>query len=133
MAKMLDASAILAFIRQEPGHLVVRACLERQARACAVNISEVMAVLVGRGLSREDAGGLLTNLPLDIVAFDEAMAIEAGDLIRHTGPFGLSFGDRACLAAGLRDGDTVVTADQAWVRLAPIIGITVEVIRPPGA
>ena len=45
----------------------------------------------------------------------------------HTRALGLSLGDRACLALGLRGGLPVLTADHAWQQLT--LGVVVQVIR----
>jgi ribonuclease VapC len=41
---------------------------------------------------------------------------------------GLSLGDRACLATGLRLGRPVITADRSWAALD--VGVTIQLIRP---
>jgi len=41
---------------------------------------------------------------------------------------GLSLGDRACLATGLRLGWPVITADRSWAIVD--VGVTVHLIRP---
>jgi PIN domain nuclease of toxin-antitoxin system len=47
--------------------------------------------------------------------------------VRITRPYGLSLGDRACLALAIRRKATVYTTDAAWKNLN--LGIEVEVIR----
>lgn len=44
-------------------------------------------------------------------------------------PFGLSLGDRLCLALGQRLGAEVVTADVVWLGVAEALGLRVNVIR----
>jgi ribonuclease VapC len=61
------------------------------------------------------------------IDFDRELAVGAAALLRPTTRFGLSLGDRACLAlAALRDLPAV-TADRAWAKLD--LGIRVEVVR----
>jgi PIN domain nuclease of toxin-antitoxin system len=61
------------------------------------------------------------------IDFDRELAVGAAALLRPTSRFGLSLGDRACLAlARLRDLPAV-TADRAWAKLD--LGIRVEVVR----
>ena len=52
---------------------------------------------------------------------------EAGSLIEQTRPFGLSLGDRACLALALDRKATVYTTDKAWKSLP--LDLKIEVIR----
>jgi PIN domain nuclease of toxin-antitoxin system len=44
-----------------------------------------------------------------------------------TKPYGLSLGDRACLALAIQRNATVYTTDRDWSKLS--IGIKIEVIR----
>jgi hypothetical protein len=46
-----------------------------------------------------------------------------------TRPFGLSLGDRLCLALAIREKPPALTADKAWADVAPLIGATVKLIR----
>ncbi len=62
-----------------------------------------------------------------IVPFDQELASIAAGLESLTRPFGLSLGDRACLALGIRLSLPILTADQAWAKLD--VGVKVELIR----
>lgn len=55
------------------------------------------------------------------------MAYETGRLKSVTKKFGLSLGDRACLAAAKVSGGSVLTADQNWTRAKT--GIKIKLIR----
>lgn len=124
---LLDASAILAFMSNETGADKVRAVIQAgQAGVTAVNISEVAAKLVSRGLSSLDAESQCRSMGLDIIPVDEGIAFAAAALIPFTQPFGLSLGDRICLATAAHDGSVAMTADKAW---ASVPGVKVEVIR----
>jgi PIN domain nuclease of toxin-antitoxin system len=67
------------------------------------------------------------RLDLDVRAFDTELAFMAGVLHRTTRAFGLSFGDRACLALAQSLGAPALTANRSWSRLD--LGIAIEVIR----
>jgi PIN domain nuclease of toxin-antitoxin system len=124
---LLDASAILAFMSNETGADKVRAVIQAgQAGVTAVNISEVAAKLVSRGLSSVDAELQCRAMGLDIIDVDEGIAFAAAALMPLTQPLGLSLGDRICLATSARDASIAMTADKAW---ANVLGVTVEVIR----
>jgi len=120
----LDASALLAFLQDEPGADEVR--LE-SSLINAVNFSEVVQKTVQRGA---DADGLLTDLQLvglTVVAFSPAEAALAGLLWGVTRAYGLSLGDRACLASAQHYGLAVVTVERVWTNIAH--GVQVRVIR----
>ena len=116
MSVVLDASALLAYLQDEPGGERVKAVLG-QAVLSAVNWAEV----VGKAIDREvDTHGLredLEALGLRIESFSADQADISGHLKRSTKRLGLSLGDRACLALGHARGEAVYTADAAWQRL----------------
>lgn len=123
---VLDASAVLAFLQEEPGSDIV-AGLIAGAVISAVNLSEVVAKLTEKGLDATAVEAVLGSLGLDVVAFDTTLAVAAGLLRAETRAAGLSLGDRACLALARRRGATALTADRAWVRLAH--GVRVRLVR----
>ena len=126
MSVVFDSSAVLAIAFGERG-------ADRAADALsdgvlsAVNASEVIARLVERGASDEDARESLRGFGLAIRPFDEGLAIAAGLLRRSTRTHGLSLGDRACLALARRERATVLTADHSWAALE--LGLEMEFIR----
>src|SRR5262249_12512902 len=84
----------------------------------AVNLSEVLVKAVDRGVPLEASRRALEQLRLEVVPFDAEYAHLAASLRDATRSLGLSLGDRACLALGLRLGLTVLTADGNWPNLA---------------
>jgi len=125
---VLDASAVLALLKREPGAERVRAVLDR-AILGAVNAAEVQSKLVDLGLSRHAAAARIRFLGCRIVAFSEDLAIEAGSLIEQTRSLGLSLGDRACLALARRERLPALTADRIWLQAGTLIGVEVRLIR----
>lgn len=123
---VLDSSALLCLLNQEPGGGVVAAALPNAAIS-AVNLAEVVAKLRERGLSLDDVETALAGLSLDVCPFAAAQAYAAGDLRPATRAFGLSLGDRACLALARELGAAAVTADRDWLKLD--LGIEVRVVR----
>ena len=96
---VLDASALMAVLREEPGAAVVEVVLD-SAVISAVNLSEVQAKLVERGTPADLAWSWLAGLDLAVRDFDAIQARVAGDLRPDTRAYGLSFADRACLLSG---------------------------------
>jgi ribonuclease VapC len=123
---VLDSSALLAVLLEEAGAEKVVPHLA-SAAISTVNVSEVVAKGVERGLMLEGVIGGLSRLRLDIVPFDAEQAYVAASLRPATRALGLSLGDRACLALGLKQGLPVLTADQLWAKAE--VGVKVEVIR----
>lgn len=125
---VLDASALLALLREEPGAARVAAALDG-ALICTVNLSEVVAKAIEKagekaGGPDEDAWRRVMALPIRTVDFDLALARRAAELRAPTRTAGLSFGDRACLALAERTGLPALTCDRRWADL----GLGVEVV-----
>lgn len=113
---VLDSSAILALLINEPGSDVVEAALPR-ALLSTVNLAEVVAKLCERGVPAEEATSMIDEIGVVIVEFDAEQATRAGALRPSTRRAGLSLGDRACLALAHLRNLPVLTADTAWARL----------------
>jgi ribonuclease VapC len=114
---VLDASAVLALVHGEPGAERVLAVLHRSALS-AVNLAEVVGRLAERGGEPADIRRQLSRLPLEVVPLDEDLAYAAGFLRSSTRQWGLSLGDRACLALADHLGATALTSDRAWAEIA---------------
>jgi PIN domain nuclease of toxin-antitoxin system len=113
-------------IQQEEGARNVADCLP-WAIISAVNQCEVLTKLILTGMEEELAWWHIGEINCECIPFDEEQAKKAAGLVRITRPFGLSFGDRACLALAIERKATVYTADRIWKDLDP--GIDIEVIR----
>lgn len=129
MSVVLDASALLAFLNSEPGADMVEARIAEGAAMSSVNLAEVVAKLNEREMPLLEIENVVSDLGLQIEPFDAASAYVTGELRQLTKQAGLSLGDRACLALGIRDSRTVLTADRAWQDITHIPGLTVELIR----
>ncbi len=127
---VLDASALLAYLNGEPGAERVRQCIEEgKAIMSSVNLAEVLSKCADQGMSSANQAALCAALPLEISAFDTALALTSAALRSNTRSQGLSLGDRCCLALAQSLSATALTADRAWSRLVEA-GIDVEQIRP---
>jgi ribonuclease VapC len=114
---VLDASAILAVIGGESGGEKLTPDLLARAVASTVNLAEVHTKLVSRGWTSAQAWEDATSPVREIIPFEADHARIAGDLSTQTRNFGLSLGDRACLALGLALQVPVYTAEPAWKKL----------------
>jgi PIN domain nuclease of toxin-antitoxin system len=123
---VLDASALLALLNQEPGSEAV-ASIITQAAISAVNLSEVVAKLAEAGMAEAVLRQVLEGLGFEVVPFDETQAFIAGLLRSQTRSLGLSFGDRACLALARERNLPVLTTDRVWENLN--LGIEIRVVR----
>ncbi len=123
---VLDASAVLAVIQQEPGAERIEAHLDTGC-VSAVNLAEIVGKLQDRGLGNREIDELIALLDLDTRILDKEGAVFMGKLRQTTKLAGLSLGDRACLALAHSLGATAITMDRAWKSLD--IGVAIQVAR----
>jgi PIN domain nuclease of toxin-antitoxin system len=124
---VLDASAVLAVLNSEPGADKLTPEILSGATSSTVNLAEVQSKLVKRGIDPEEAWGAALTPIREAAAFTEEQAKIAGDLVTQTNSFGLSLGDRACLALGIVLQAPVYTADRSWKSLK--LGIRIHLVR----
>ncbi len=125
---VLDASALICFLFEEPGHERVAAALDG-AMIGSVNLAEVIAKLVDKGANVERMISNIALLEIEIVPFDQLQAEASGRLRASTRGAGLSLGDRSCFALAQSRGATALTGDRDWLRVADAAGVEVEMIR----
>lgn len=123
---VVDASAVLALLNDEPGADIVEANLDA-AVISAVNLAEVASILADSGVPEADIRFAVAALGIATIAFDANGAMQAGLLRPLTKAHGLSLGDRACLALAQLLATPVLTADRSWGTLD--IDVDVRLIR----
>jgi ribonuclease VapC len=123
---VLDASAVLAFLRREPG----ADCIEPHlAQACisAISYAEVIQKGIDAGACPAAVRNAVDLLQLEVVPFDRNLALIAAELWPITREAGLSMAERCSLALAKLRSLPVLTADREWEHLR--IGIEIECIR----
>lgn len=126
MSCVLDASAVLALINDEPGGTLVRDRLAGSVMS-TVNAIEVGSKLVDKGLPPGRAWEALDLLGIAFVDLDFSLAATVVELRGRTRDRGLSLADGVCLALAIREGLPALTADRAWSTLD--LPCPVELIR----
>ena len=123
----MDASALLAWLREEPG-----ADFESERVAgshiSAVNLSEVLQKSLASGADTDGLADDLLAVGLLVVDFGAEHASVAAELWAPTRRLGLGVADRACLATAVVLGVPVLTADRPWAGIERE-GLVVELIR----
>jgi PIN domain nuclease of toxin-antitoxin system len=125
---ILDASALIAMLRSEPGADRVSKTIS-DARMSVINYSEVVSYFVHAGMDARDVDAMLDPLPIEWIPVDKELANLAGRLRKSTASAGLSLGDRFCIALAKRDGLAAWTADKGWKTIESDVGVEVVIIR----
>jgi PIN domain nuclease of toxin-antitoxin system len=126
MNAVLDASAMLAYLQDEPGREAVEVVLAESVIS-SVNWAEVVQKSIAADVTVDGMRDDLEALGLEIYPFAPEDAEVTGRLWQQTRQYGLSLGDRACLSLGLKLGIPVLTTDRAWANLG--LTLDVRVIR----
>lgn len=126
---VLDASALLAYLRGEPGADIVSEAIAGGATISTVNLAEALSRSTDNGvdpvrLARELTDRGLLDGAITTEPFTAADAIEAARLRPLTRAAGLSPGDRACLALARRLDGVAMTTDTAWTRVELDVALT---------
>jgi PIN domain nuclease of toxin-antitoxin system len=124
--RVLDASALLAVLNEEPGAGVVEPLLAG-ALLSSVNWSEVVQKAMARGVVVDGMRDDVEAAGVVIVAFAPDDAERTAAVWREAPRAGLSLGDRACLALARARGGVAVTADRSWADLD--VDVSVQVVR----
>ena len=124
---VLDASAILALLLHEPGSEKLTDQVLEGAIASTVNLAEAQTRLVRSGYDPGEAWEDILALITEAEPLTVAQAELAGNLVMKTQSYGLSLGDRSCLALAIARKADVSTTERVWKNLK--LGVRIHVIR----
>jgi PIN domain nuclease of toxin-antitoxin system len=124
---VFDASAMLALLQHERGEETLTADIVARSVASTVNLAEVQSKLVKNGGDPEESWEDALSSVDSVETYTPEHARIAGDLITMTEKYGLSLGDRSCLALAIALNAPVYTTEQAWRNLK--VGVPIHVIR----
>jgi PIN domain nuclease of toxin-antitoxin system len=124
---VFDASAMLALIQHERGEERLTSDILSRAVISTVNLAEVQSKLVKKSNDPDKSWVAALSLVSAVEPFTADLAKIAGDLIATTERFGLSLGDRSCLALAIALKAPVYTTEQVWRNLK--MGVPIHVIR----
>ncbi len=124
---VFDASVMLAMIQHERGTEQVTDEILDRSVASTVNLAEVQSKLVKKGYTPDEAWEDTLSAVKTAERYTSDHAKIAGDLITITEKYGLSLGDRSCLALAIALEAPVYTTEQLWKNLK--VGVPIHVIR----
>ncbi|WAP66732.1 type II toxin-antitoxin system VapC family toxin (plasmid) [Jiella pelagia] len=125
---VLDASALLALIFEEPGRDRVAETVPG-ASVSAINLAEAATRLLDVGIPRETIMQIFEELQLSVVAVDAEQAMLAADFRAPTRTAGLSLGDRVCMALARHLCVPALMADRQWAEVAEAVSVEVVLVR----
>jgi PIN domain nuclease of toxin-antitoxin system len=124
---VLDSSAIIAVLKNEPGSETVVSQLANAA-VSAVNLQEIANKMLQAGAPEPIIREAIAELGVVVVPHDADDAFQAAALTAVTRKFGSGLGDRSCMALAIRLGVPALTTDRAWAKLE-IPGLEVRLAR----
>jgi len=115
---VLDASALIAFLRKEPGHEQVAKVITSPSISVisAINLAEVFGKMVEYGKPLDDVEYQVSRLRVPAIHFDVEQARIVASLWKTTREVGLSLGDLVCIALALRVEAPALTTAGDWAK-----------------
>lgn len=126
---VMDASVLVAVAANEP-HLSQLPEMFLESIITSVNLAEALTVLVKKfNIAPEKIWDELSNFISHHYAVDDELTLEVVRMATWASKYGLSLGDRYCLALGKTLTLPVYTADKIWKSLESELDIKIHLIR----
>ncbi len=121
---VLDSSALLAVILEEPGADRIKEALA-QSVISAASLAEILTKVVRRGLDLEGAYARIGSFGLDVHPVEEEHALLAAEIYSKAPPaLDLSLADRLCIALAMTLQCELLTSDRGMTQYDAGIPIT---------
>lgn len=126
---IMDASVLAAVANQEP-HLPELPLMFMESVITTLNLAEALTVILRKCEADPD---ILWNEVGNFVQYhyplDDELTYEVVKMSSIAKQYGLSMGDRYCLALGKKLQLPIYTGDHIWKQLESVLGITINLIR----
>lgn len=114
---VFDASAIIALFAKEQGYQLIKQHM-KNGIISSVNIAEVYKYCIEtQNLSEEEAKLLVQLSDIKIIDFCPKQALISAKICNKTKAYGISLGDRACIALAILKNLPIITCDKIWKKL----------------
>ena len=127
---VLDASVLYAIIKNEPVNFNVQEILDHSA-VTTYNIAEVAnKMLIKKQVLHQEIWVLLESMvayPYNIDMQISELATSFSEVIDSS--YGISLGDKYCLALGKILEKPIYTADRAWKQFEDLLEVEINLIR----
>ena len=118
MSKIVfDSSALIALFAKENGYELIKKHM-KDAIISSVNIAEVYKYCIEtQKLTEDESKNLIKLSGIKIIEFNNEQALMTAKLVNKTKQYGLSLGDRACIALALLGKSSIITCDKVWQKV----------------
>jgi len=124
---VFDSSALIALLAKEKGYELVKNHM-RDAIISTVKIAEVYKYCIEtQKIPLNETRKIIKLLGIKIIDFDDDQAAINADLVSKTKKYGLSLGDRACIALAIIGNHSIITCDKIWQEVD--IGVELIMVR----
>ena len=113
---ILDASALLVLLKNEPGADILEPLLGRIVMS-SISVCEVAESLLNSEMTLQECQESILPFISTIVPFDEEQAFLAAELKKQIKDYDLSLADRACLALGQTMKLPIYISNKEWENL----------------
>lgn len=114
---VFDSSALIMLFAKESGYKSVRQNL-KHAIISSINIAEVYKYCIEvQNLTEDDCRNLIKLSGIKIINFCEEQALITAKIIKKTKQYGLSLGDRGCIALAMFKNYPILTCDKIWQKV----------------
>lgn len=115
---VFDSSALIMLFAKEPGYESIRHHL-KHAIISSVNVAEVYKYCIEvQNVTEDDCRNLIKLSGIKIIDFCNEQALITAKLIKKTKQYGLSLGDRSCIALAMSKNCSILTCDKIWQKVA---------------
>ena len=124
---VLDSSALVAIIRGEP----INVNGDAEAIITTYNLAEVAnKMIMNNKISSQEIWQLLESLIPNTYAIDiQLSALATSFSTTIDASYGISLGDKYCLALGKLLDKPIYTANRTWQQFESLLGVTINLIR----
>ena len=114
---VFDSSALIALFSKEAGYEYIKQHLSN-AIISSINIAEVYKYCIDvQNLTNDDCKHLIKLTGIKIIDFCHEQALLSAQIVKITKPYGLSLGDRGCIALAMFKKCDVLTCDKIWQKI----------------
>lgn len=126
----MDASAIVAVANEEP-YIPELPAMFMDSIVTTINLAEALTALVKKfDIEPKQIWEQLSNFVPAHYPIDNELTYKVVQMASWAHEYGLSFGDRYCLALGKHLNLPVYTGDKIWKQLEKKMGVSINLIRP---